>query len=89
MRGQTHENPVTGIPTASQISGGHKYLPPKQDVNAPDLYIPAMGVGSYCILLCLSAAASGKFKPETMTAAVGTIARTPYISNTCWEILPL
>jgi len=55
-----------------QISGGHKYLPPKQDVNAPDLYIPAMAVGTYCLLLCLSAAAGGKFKPEIMTSAVGS-----------------
>lgn len=54
----------------SQISGGHKYLPPKQDVNAPDLYIPTMSVGTYCLLLCLAAATRAKFKPEVMTAAV-------------------
>ena len=53
-----------------QISGGHKYLPPKQDVNAPDLYIPAMAVGTYSLLVCFAAAAVGKFKPETMTSAV-------------------
>ncbi len=55
-----------------QISGGHKYLPPRQDVNAPDLYIPLMGAGTYCLLICLAAAQRRKFKPELMTAAVST-----------------
>lgn len=56
-----------------QISGGHKYLPPKQDVNAPDLYIPTMSVGTYCLLLCLAAAARSKFRPEVLTAAVRSL----------------
>lgn len=53
-----------------QISGGHKYLPPKQDVNAPDLYIPTMAVGTYCLIVCFASAAAAKFKPEVMTSAV-------------------
>lgn len=60
-----------------QISGGHKYLPPKQDVNAPDLYIPTMSVGTYCLLLCLAAAGRAKFKPEVMTAAVRVLCAAP------------
>lgn len=63
------------LPRDVQISGGHKYLPPKQDVNAPDLYIPTMSVGTYCLLLCLAAATRAKFKPEVMTAAVRSLAR--------------
>ena len=54
----------------TQISGGHKYLPPKQDVNAPDLYIPTMAVGTYSLLVCFASAAAAKFKPEVMTSAV-------------------
>ncbi len=53
-----------------QITGGHKYLPPKQDINAPDLYIPTMAVGTYALLVCFAAAAAAKFKPEVMTSAV-------------------
>ncbi len=56
--------------TCAQISGGHKYLPPKQDVNAPDLYIPTMAVGTYCLIVCFASAAAAKFKPEVMTSAV-------------------
>ena len=37
-----------------QITGGHKYLPPRQDVNAPDLYIPFMAVCTFCLLACVS-----------------------------------
>ena len=45
-------------------------MPPKQDVNAPDLYIPTMAVGTYCLLVCFASAAAAKFKPEVMTSAV-------------------
>lgn len=55
-----------------QISGGHKYLPPRQDVNAPDLYIPLMAAATYCLLMCLEAASRRIFKPELMTAAVSS-----------------
>jgi hypothetical protein len=41
-------------------------------VNAPDLYIPLMGAGTYCLLICLAAAQRRKFKPELMTTAVST-----------------
>ena len=41
-------------------------------MNAPDLYIPLMGAGTYCLLICLAAAQRRKFKPELMTAAVST-----------------
>ncbi|GAB4817101.1 hypothetical protein N2152v2_004147 [Parachlorella kessleri] len=50
--------------TLEQISGGHKYLPPRQDVNAPDLYIPLVAVWSYCILRGVAALAVGKFQPD-------------------------
>ena len=57
-------------PAGAQISGGHKYLPPRQDVNAPDLYIPLMAAGTYCLLTCLEAAQRHAFKPDLMTSAV-------------------
>ena len=54
-----------------QIAGGHKYLPPRQDVNAPDLYIPLMAAATYCLLVCASTALIGKFKTEVMYTTVG------------------
>ncbi|KAL4448647.1 hypothetical protein ABPG75_005866 [Micractinium tetrahymenae] len=36
---------------AEQISGGHKYLPPRQDANAPDLYLPVMALWTYAMLI--------------------------------------
>ena len=53
-----------------QITGGHKYLPPRQDVNAPDLYIPFMAVCTFCLLACVSKLVHGSFTPESMYAVV-------------------
>ena len=53
-----------------QITGGHKYLPPRQDVNAPDLYIPFMAVCTYCLLASISKLAHGSFTPDSMYALV-------------------
>eukprot|EP00884_Botryococcus_braunii_P016940 jgi/Botrbrau1/392/Bobra.110_2s0047.1 len=49
-----------------QIAGGHKYMPPRQDVNAPDLYIPFMAVFTYCVLSCVAKVGTGTFTPATM-----------------------
>lgn len=57
--------------TPLQISGGHKYLPPRQDVNAPDLYIPAMAAWTYCILIGVASLAAGRFKPDIVYNTVG------------------
>ena len=53
-----------------QITGGHKYLPPRQDANAPDLYIPFMAVCTYCLLASISKLAHRSFTPESMYALV-------------------
>ncbi|KAK9840708.1 hypothetical protein WJX84_009926 [Apatococcus fuscideae] len=49
-----------------QISGGHKYMPPRQDVNAPDMYIPLMALCTYCILGSVIRIGSGRFTPDSM-----------------------
>jgi len=41
-----------------------KYKPPKQDVNAPDLYIPMMSFITFILLLGYVHGASGRFTPE-------------------------
>lgn len=54
--------------TAEQIAGGHKYLPPRQDVNAPDLYIPFMAMCTYVILSAATLLARGQFQPTSIPA---------------------
>jgi len=58
-----------------QLSGGHKYVPARQDVNAPDLYIPTMALWTYCILVGVAMFGGQGFRPEivynTVSAAIG------------------
>lgn len=58
-----------------QLSGGHKYVPARQDVNAPDLYIPIMALWTYCILVGVALFGGQAFRPEavynTVSAAIG------------------
>ncbi|KAK9814872.1 hypothetical protein WJX73_000954 [Symbiochloris irregularis] len=55
---------------AEQIAGGHKYLPPRQDVNAPDLYIPFMAMWTYVMLTGATLLAHKHFKPGSLYATV-------------------
>lgn len=40
------------------------YLPPRDDVNSPDMYIPVMSVVTYIFLRTLIAGLRGEFQPE-------------------------
>lgn len=53
-----------------QIAGGQRYRPPAVDVNAPDLFIPLMGLWSYALLSCVVLAFKHAFKPEMMSSTV-------------------
>lgn len=53
-----------------QIAGGQRYRPPAVDVNAPDLFIPLMGLWSYALLSCVVLAFKHAFKPESMSSTV-------------------
>ena len=50
---------------AVQISGGNKYLPPRQDVNAPDLYIPLCALFTYVVM-----ASHGGCGPQALLASL-------------------
>ena len=73
-RSHTHKNAqLPSTPSLSpppQIAGGHKYLPPRSDVNAPDLYIPFMAACTYVLLAAAVRTAGGTFTPDTMYATV-------------------
>lgn len=55
-----------------QIAGGQRYRPPAVDVNAPDLFIPLMGLWSYALLSCVVLAFKHAFKPESMSSTVSS-----------------
>ena len=51
-------------------SSTHKYALPKDDINAPDLYIPLMSFITYVLLVGYCKGASNKFTPEDLVNAV-------------------
>ncbi|EFX01999.1 er to golgi transport protein yif1 [Grosmannia clavigera kw1407] len=42
------------------------YLPPRDDLNSPDMYIPVMSVVTYILLSTLLAGLRGQFEPELL-----------------------
>jgi hypothetical protein len=71
----------TSDPSASS-SAALMYLPPREDVNSPDMYIPTMALVTYILLSTLLAGLRGAFHPELL-GYTATIA----ISVTLLEIL--
>lgn len=66
---------INGNPSAALNT--HKWALPKDDVNAPDLYIPVMSFITYCILVCYAKRAGG---------ASGMYVNTPDILiNAVWK----
>jgi len=54
--------------TPGQAAEGHKFAQPRQDVNAPDLYIPFMGLITFVLLAAYSQGKTGQFTPEVISA---------------------
>ncbi|QLQ78763.1 hypothetical protein HG537_0B01120 [Torulaspora globosa] len=52
--------------TQSQASGSLAFLPPKDDVNSPDLYIPIMGLVTYILVWNMQKGLQGSFNPENL-----------------------
>ncbi|KXJ94068.1 YIF1-domain-containing protein [Microdochium bolleyi] len=42
------------------------YLPPRDDINSPDMYIPVMALVTYILLSTLLAGLQGQFQPELL-----------------------
>ena len=42
------------------------YLPPREDINSPDMYIPVMSLVTYVLLSTLIAGIRGKFQPDLL-----------------------
>ncbi|KAF1940692.1 YIF1-domain-containing protein [Clathrospora elynae] len=73
---QQRHNPDPS-PSASSL-----YLPPREDINSPDMYIPTMALVTYILLSTLLAGLRGAFHPELL-GYTATLA----ISVTLLEIL--
>ncbi|KAF2155683.1 YIF1-domain-containing protein [Myriangium duriaei CBS 260.36] len=56
----------TPSPHSSASSGGPLFLPPREDVNSPDMYIPVMAFVTYILLSTLLAGLRGAFRPELL-----------------------
>ncbi|KAK0278004.1 Protein transport protein yif1 [Friedmanniomyces endolithicus] len=55
--------------TASPSHNGStttQFLPPREDVNSPDMYIPLMAFITYVLLTTLIAGLNGKFEPQLL-----------------------
>ena len=46
------------------------YKLPRDDVNAPDLYLPAMSLITYCLLCAMSYGTAGEFNPEVIADVI-------------------
>lgn len=55
---------ATGTPDSSTYS--YYFLPPRDDLNSPDMYIPAMAFVTYVLLSSLLAGLRGDFHTEVM-----------------------
>ena len=66
------ENMATPMPTMK---------PPREDLFAPDLYIPLHAVFTYVVLSACNRFIGGSFKPDVMYNMVG--ARLPACAATC------
>ncbi|KAK4192469.1 putative transport protein [Podospora australis] len=64
---------------APGVAGGSPeawyFLPPRDDINSPDMYIPVMSVVTYIFVRTLIAGLQGKFQPELF----GSIAATALV----------
>ncbi|OAQ32164.1 hypothetical protein K457DRAFT_323825 [Linnemannia elongata AG-77] len=67
------------------------YLAPRDDINAPDLYIPVMAFVTYVLLVAISAGTSNKFSPEilgpTASSALAVIILEFTIIKLCVYVL--
>jgi hypothetical protein len=57
-----HKGSWARIP--EQVAGGLTFKPPRNDINAPDLYIPLMGFWSYVLAASTLQVRRGTFTPE-------------------------
>lgn len=55
---------ISHEPSSSGSSAS--FLPPRDDINSPDIYIPVMAFTTYVLLSTMIAGLNGQFKPELL-----------------------
>ncbi|KAG8690434.1 hypothetical protein FRC09_011988 [Ceratobasidium sp. 395] len=50
----------------AQDAGPPKYMPPREDLNSPDLYIPVMALVTYVLVAAVKTGVTGRFNPEVL-----------------------
>ncbi|KAK4691876.1 protein transport protein YIF1, partial [Lecanoromycetidae sp. Uapishka_2] len=77
-REQRPSSTSSADPSNPQNAYSYYFLPPKDDLNSPDMYIPVMAFVTYILLSTLLAGLRGAFHPEVMgltaTAAFAVVA---------------
>lgn len=78
---------------AEQVSGGLSYKPPRNDINAPDLYIPIMAFVTYLVLGGLVVGMRHKFNPGSVNAHVtqaliGWVIETGMLKGLLYSLAP-
>ena len=69
------QRPSTTGGAQDQASYSYYFLPPRDDLNSPDMYIPVMAFVTYILLSTLLAGLRGAFHPEVM----GLTATTAFV----------
>lgn len=72
----------------SQVNddGSHTFLPPREDVNAPDLYIPLMAIFTYIVTVGFTAGTKGQFSPSIISSSLSacSVAITLEVFTCLW-----
>lgn len=63
---------IGGTETDANGTVAPKYAPPREDLNAPDLYIPSMALVTYIVISALRAGLDSNFHPEVLAAKTST-----------------
>lgn len=69
------QRPSTTSSSQDSASYSYYFLPPRDDLNSPDMYIPVMAFVTYILLSTLLAGLRGAFHPEVM----GLTATTAFV----------
>ncbi len=69
------QRPSTTSSSQESASYSYYFLPPRDDLNSPDMYIPVMAFVTYILLSTLLAGLRGAFHPEVM----GLTATTAFV----------
>jgi hypothetical protein len=52
--------------------GSSFFLPPREDINSPDLYIPLMAIFTYIVTVGFVAGIKGQFSPQIISSSLSS-----------------